>query len=200
MSSNEADPADDGAARIAKLRGQVDMYAQLISSLAAVEREYKMGLTATLVQLSECDPAHPAYVAEGDPHWHVSRHPEDDEQVFAGVFEALKYAAEELERAAAGLIGEAAALADRGEFADAWKRRETSDGYSLVAANAAKVHDKAWAAPWDRAPLYSGPDEAANRAKLRETAAWIVGTVNAEGPTQFTITECTGTDCEPEEV
>lgn len=141
---------------------------------------------------------HPMHVQKGQPHVHVRTHPEAETEVFAGIFEALRHAGEELDRIADHERDVAHGHAQGGDFREAWTTRERSDTWGNLALNLRSLAGHAEAPPWDRPPLYRDADEANNRAKLIEAAGWLVSQVHEKGPSGFVLGQCVDQRCAPE--
>jgi hypothetical protein len=178
---------------------EIEQLRQADAAAASASATARSALLVAWLVHSATDPDNPLYVAEGAPHWHVRTHDEDDDEgSFATVFDALDYAARELDRIGDFESDGAAALAEAGQFEEAWTAQQRAGTIYNLVQNAQAVHKNATLPTWLRAPLYTEADEALNTERLRIAAQHLVERINGEeGPAGFYIRECSNTECAP---
>jgi hypothetical protein len=135
-------------------------------------------------------------------HWHVTRHSEDDDPYVTGsIYDALDYAARELNELAdhehdfvSTVASRVAEHPDRNpchydEMEAALRSFMKAEHYSSLALNAASRYKQSRASIADRAPLFQedqvflAPGDADNpQAKLYQSATWTAGEVNSGSP------------------
>jgi hypothetical protein len=177
---------------------EIEQLRQADADAAAAAATARSALLVAWVGHSLTDPASPLHEGEGDPHWHVrSGYDDEDPATVATVFDALDYAARQLDQRADFERDGASGMAGVHLFEEAWEGRQRADKIYNLAENAQVVHKQANLPPWLRAPLYTGDDEAENTARLKLAAQHAVDQINSEGPGGFAIIWCSHTECAP---
>lgn len=129
-------------------------------------------------------------------HTHVSRHAEDDDiQAFDSRYQALDYAATELDRLADFEHDCITTSGEAGMFEDAYRafvKCHRHNGLHMNAANIVKQHGAE--RPEDRAPLYRGDDW---QDLLSVAADHVISEIVNGSP--FTIWQCSELECAPED-
>jgi hypothetical protein len=122
-------------------------------------------------------------------HFHVQRHSEDEDiYVTERIYDALDYAATELEAVTDIEHEGISAYGEQGVFEAAYRCWQRSERYGDLAGNAENVVRQNNSPAEKRAPLYQGDGW---QERLLEHAQWVAGKINRDGPDGFGIWECT---------
>jgi hypothetical protein len=123
-------------------------------------------------------------------HWHVTRHSEDDDPyVTDSLYDALDYAAGELDPLAGHEHDMITASGEAGNFEEAYKSFVKTETLAGLQANAANIQTQARSEPADRAPLYSDDTpydeesgEVNTASRLYGAAQWVAENINEGSP------------------
>lgn len=142
------------------------------------------------------EPTSPLYVAPGSPHWHFTRHSDDEEPlVERSLILTLEYIAPELDLAAENESEVAAQMREAAQFKDAVEAADTADRFAHLAQMARRVHTEATSPPWDRFSTYADKDEAVNRERILIAANHTADLIRTGGPRRFQLWTCADNEC-----